>query len=970
MRGRPMEGEDSRALREEIAALQRRIEALEAEVGAREIPCPRCGRSVPDATHCASCGALLHPPPPAPMRPAPTPPVPTPQPDENRAPAAPRPTPSVQPPEPLPPPAPPPPAQEPEPRPADERPSLERILGQRWAPRLGAILVFLGVVFFLGVAVQRGWIGPLGQLALAAGTGAALLGAGALLTARRGYGNYPQVLEATGACVLYVTAFVAHALPYYQAETRFTPLTGGALMALVSIGTVGLALRRDSRVIAGLGYTLAFATAALGHATLPGFTLAYVALLGTSLALLVARERWLVEGVAGTIATGAFFLLLTERSLAQGDPQPWLLAASALVPAAAFLWLALRPPSRKGSDGDTTPLLHAVLTIATYAWAVRATTAPLIDDPAGGALTLAWALAAVAHARLAATDEHGRSSATASGVVAVGLWLLGAQLAWRDATDGALLVTLTYALGAGLAGAVRRTGATWGSLALLGATAANAIVMQRLLALPTGDGIAFGPWQAWLTLLAYLAAAAPLLTHPHAASKPQTRAAVALAIIFLSAWAFALGLTTITITLVLLALAASWFGAAIAVPSLRAHDATGAAILVIVAATQSAVTTRLGGDHLLQGALVAAALVGAFALTRAREDRTLGRLILLALIAWPITYWSQIANGAFYASATYALGAIALALLERAQRSAGPSAWTASLALSTAAIVNAVLLQGALRPPWEATAAPFGSWEAWTTFALLTTALALTLLRSTAAARPLRTAALTLLVVFLAIWTFALLHEPFSATAWLVALGGLLAAGAGWLNARDDDLAYPALLGALAVLALAATKATIIDTRIEDVRLDLGWAVAQAVLVAGALLGAFHLARARGLLPNTTTAPAAWGLVGGSALVMASLIVTYAEGAWTSLLLGALGASYLAAGFVAAADPVHRYTGFAVLGIVIIRIFLLDLRGTDLAIRALVFAALGALLLTIGYAYARASKKETMPAADAEAPKP
>src|SRR5688572_30809080 len=49
----------------------------------------------------------------------------------------------------------PPPA--PSPAPA-AKPTMETLVGQRFAPRVGALLVFLATLFFLGVAIQRGWI--------------------------------------------------------------------------------------------------------------------------------------------------------------------------------------------------------------------------------------------------------------------------------------------------------------------------------------------------------------------------------------------------------------------------------------------------------------------------------------------------------------------------------------------------------------------------------------------------------------------------------------------------------------------------------------------------------------------------------------------------------------------------------------------------------------------------------------------
>lgn len=705
-----MAGEDDAVSRQEFERLEARLRAIEASV--RPVPTMRCGscaRVVPLGRFCASCGApQAVAAPPAPVAPAPaTPPRP--------AATAPAPV-------------------------APARPPVESILGQRWAPRLGAILVFLGVVFFLGVAIQRGWIGPIAQLVLAALAGAGLLGAGAVLTSRRGYGTYPQVLEATGVAVLYVTAFVAHALPYYERETQLTELGSGVLMALVAVGAVALALARDARVIAGLGFGLAFLTALVGADALPAITLPYVALLGTGLALLVGRKGWTMEGALGSLATGGLLLWLSFRADATGTPSPGLVALVALVPAAAFLWLAARPASRDEAD----EAMGGLLTLGTFAWASTVTLAIRDETSVRGVLLLAWALVALAHAVLSARAKAPRLTVAAAGVAAVALWIFGAPLAWDGWEEAALLATGTYAL---------------------------------------------------------------------------------------------------------------------------------------------------------------AALALAFAAGQSR------------------------ARGAWY-------GAVALAV---------------AAALST-------LAQGALHAPWEPSRDAVGPWQAWATLALVGAALAPLLLARDAPA-VVRRACFWLAAAFGVVWTFALFTAPFLTTVSLLVVVAALVAAA-LARDRDPSLVASAMAAAIVVLGLAAAKVALLDPNVPEVRLAPAPAALQAILVAVTMLSLDRVAHARRLAPDRASRAFEGVLVGASAAVLASWVLAYTEQAWPSVLLGLLGAGYLGVGLVRRALAIHRYTGFAVLGFVLLRVFTVDLQDADLAVRAIVFAALGALLLGIGYAYARLGRKE------------
>lgn len=628
----------------------------------------------------------------------------------------------------------------------EARATLESLVGGRFAPRAGAVLVFLGTLFFLGVAIQRGWIGPIAQLLLAAGAGAALLGAGAWLTSRRGYGTYPQVLEITGVCLLYVTAFVAHALPDYREATGMGALASGFLMALVAAGTVGLALVRDARIMAGLGYVLGFLTAGVGTDVLPELSLVYVGLLGTSLALVIARKRWILEAVAGTLATGAWLSYYAFRAL-DGTTSPWWVLAAGLPPAVAFVWLTLRPAE---SDPDRVPRDHewvAVVALFTLPWAVVVTLPLAFDrDPATGVILLVWSL------------------------VAAGLAALGARL--------------------------------------------------------------------------------------------------------------------------------------------RAER------------------------H----------VAGVYA----------GSALLLYLAAPPILF-EDFAEPGLWVTGAYAVAAVLVALLSRFPSQSGRAEkhTAAAAVLALAAMVHPVMLMDALSAPWDARASEwFGPWQAWAALALLGPPLAA--LVATARTPAARSGATILATAFLALWVFALLRAPWLTTGALLLLAlGLLGVG---IPRGSRELG----LAGVVLLLLASLKVAVVDQFLDEAILPPGVAIAEALVAAGAMIAVYHLAVPR-LGRDVGAMPLAVALLGGSAAALASAIFAQAEGPAVSILLGALGVGYLVAGFVLREHAVYRYTAFGILALVIARLFVVDLRETDLAVRALVFVVLGAVLLGIGYAYARINRKESAP---------
>jgi uncharacterized membrane protein len=202
------------------------------------------------------------------------------------------------------------------PAPAQPRPSfgmteLSEWLGARALALSGGFVTLLGIVFFFVLAVNRGWIGPSGRIALGAAASAAVFFAGIEL--RRRYGETHSALAAVGAGIAggYATLLAAAAM--YDMVPDYAALVIAASIA--AVGTV-TALRWRSEIIAGLGLigaTLAPLTlAAQDGLSALGTTFAAFMLAAT--AIVALRERWSRLLVAGMVAGAPQILALVYRA--------------------------------------------------------------------------------------------------------------------------------------------------------------------------------------------------------------------------------------------------------------------------------------------------------------------------------------------------------------------------------------------------------------------------------------------------------------------------------------------------------------------------------------------------------------------------------------------------------------------------------------------------------------------------------
>ncbi|HEY2354970.1 MAG TPA: DUF2339 domain-containing protein [Gaiellaceae bacterium] len=191
-------------------------------------------------------------------------------------------------------PAPPPPVWRPEqPAPHTRRPQRTRpqfeldLLGPRALAVAGGIVTLLGIVFFFVLAVNRGWIGSTGRVALGA-IASTLVFAGGLELKRR-YGTTYATLAAVGAGIAgaYATLLSAAALYHMLSHTA-------ALLVALGIAAVALAtsIAWRSQILAGIGLLGAMLVPAL-IALQGGVSLLPTAFVAVVFAVLAGVSIWL-----------------------------------------------------------------------------------------------------------------------------------------------------------------------------------------------------------------------------------------------------------------------------------------------------------------------------------------------------------------------------------------------------------------------------------------------------------------------------------------------------------------------------------------------------------------------------------------------------------------------------------------------------------------------------------------------------
>lgn len=272
---------------ERLNRLSSRVSGLEDEKpAAAPNPVPKVEEPVfvpPPALKPEPAAVPVFVPPPAYLEPAPH--LPKPEPKRDIAPPVPKPSPTL-----------------PKAPKAPEI-SLEQFMGAKLFAWVGGLALFLGVVFFVKHSMEQGWISPALRMAMGFATGAGLVVGGVIMHRRPRYLTLAQTLIATGIVMLYGVTFTAHAIwhiaPFDHALVTFGFMAGVTAVAFL------LAVRLNAQVVAILGILGGFLTPVLcstGHDN-PFGLWSYIALLCLGVLAVVKHTRWhhLVPLAAGGV---------------------------------------------------------------------------------------------------------------------------------------------------------------------------------------------------------------------------------------------------------------------------------------------------------------------------------------------------------------------------------------------------------------------------------------------------------------------------------------------------------------------------------------------------------------------------------------------------------------------------------------------------------------------------------------------
>lgn len=228
------------------------------------------------------------------------------------------------------------------------------MLAVRWLARAGILVLALGVLFFLKLAYDNGWVPIAGRFAIGLLGGLALFAGGELMRQRRMDSAVAQVFAGGGAVIAYTTLYVGYALPHYRAALGLTRELDIVLLATVAAGLAAYAVAMNLQVLAGAAAALIhILVAPAGEFSTVG--LVFVVALDAGFLLAAAWRGW--SAIVATVLVGATIV----QAVAALDPSiPWPLPVATAIVLSGLGCLA----AQRAKDGKDLALLAAGLAAA------------------------------------------------------------------------------------------------------------------------------------------------------------------------------------------------------------------------------------------------------------------------------------------------------------------------------------------------------------------------------------------------------------------------------------------------------------------------------------------------------------------------------------------------------------------------------------------------------------------------------
>lgn len=177
--------------------------------------------------------------------------------------------------------------------------NVEELLGGRLLGLAGGVSVLVGAVFFVWLAIDRGWLGEVARVAIALSGSTLLLGVGVWLYERRGR---PQAaLAAVGAATAALYLSLAAGSALYGLLPGPVALIGASAVGVLA---TALAVRWQTRTVAALGI-LGCLLAPLFAGGLDGPGVLFLLVAYGAAAAVCTLRRWTWLAVASFVAAGA-----------------------------------------------------------------------------------------------------------------------------------------------------------------------------------------------------------------------------------------------------------------------------------------------------------------------------------------------------------------------------------------------------------------------------------------------------------------------------------------------------------------------------------------------------------------------------------------------------------------------------------------------------------------------------------------
>ncbi len=173
---------------------------------------------------------------------------------------------------------------------------------------VGVILILLGMVYFYKYAVDQGWIGITGRIALGVIAAFIFIGIGFVLYSKE-FIKYSQFLFAGGLGILYFTIFATYHFEDYRQALGMNLVLNTILLLTVMVGGLLIGLRLDQKNIVYWSLVLGFAAAFLSGISGKTLHILIYVLLVDIIIFIIAKIRGWYVGIPAQVLTYIAFAI-------------------------------------------------------------------------------------------------------------------------------------------------------------------------------------------------------------------------------------------------------------------------------------------------------------------------------------------------------------------------------------------------------------------------------------------------------------------------------------------------------------------------------------------------------------------------------------------------------------------------------------------------------------------------------------